>query len=79
MNITTLEQAASHLISVGAVDMSTMQVEGKVLLEVCGYSLTNAKARLDEQVQKHQFVINKDFTISIVRDGNQNSGNTSIN
>ena len=70
MNITTLEQAASHLISVGAVNMQTMQVEGKQLLEVCGYSTSNAKARLDEQVSKHQFEINKDFTISIVRDGN---------
>ena len=70
MNITTLEQAASHLISVGAVNMQTMQVEGRQLLEACGYSTTNAKARLDEQVAKHKFDINKDFTISIVRDGN---------
>ena len=53
MNITTLEQAASHLISVGAVNMQTMQVEGKQLLEACGYkkidntSIIRQASRLD--------------------------------
>ena len=70
MNITTLEQAGRHLMEVGAVDFNTMTVEGKQLLEVCGFSTSNAKARLDEQVTRHDFEINKDFTISIEREGN---------
>lgn len=70
MNITTLEQAGRHLMEVGAVDFDTMTVEGKQLLEVCGFSTSNAKARLDEQVTRHGFEINKDFTINIIVDGN---------
>ena len=70
MQITTLEQAGRHLMEVGAVDFNTMTVEGKQLLEVCGFSTSNAKARLDEQVTRHGFEINKDFTISIEREGN---------
>lgn len=70
MNITTLEQAGRHLMEVGAVDFNTMTVEGKQLLEVCGFSTSNAKARLDEQVTRHDFEINKDFTISIERESN---------
>lgn len=70
MNITTLEQAGRHLMEAGAVDFNTMTVEGKQLLEVCGFSTSNAKARLDEQVTRHDFEINKDFTISIEREGN---------
>lgn len=70
MQITTLEQAGRHLMEVGAVDFNTMTVEGKQLLEVCGFSTSNAKARLDEQVTRHNFEINKDFTISIEREGN---------
>lgn len=70
MNITTLEQAGRHLMEVGAVDFNTMTVDGKQLLEVCGFSTSNAKARLDEQVTRHDFEINKDFTISIEREGN---------
>lgn len=61
MNITTLEQAASHLISVGAVDMDTMRVEGKQLLEVCGYSLKHARIEISRQISKHNFVENVDF------------------
>ena len=70
MQITTLEQAGRHLMEVGVVDFETMTVEGKQLLEVCGFSTSNAKARLDEQVTRHGFEINKDFTISIEREGN---------
>lgn len=70
MNITTLKQANQLLIEKGVVDFENMTVEGKQLLEVCGYSTVNAKARIDEQITKHGFEINKDFTISIVRDGN---------
>lgn len=70
MKITTLDQAANLLIESGVVDFNAMTVEGRKLLEVCGFSTSNAKARLDEQVSKHGFEINKDFTISIERDGN---------
>lgn len=61
MNITTLEQAASHLISVGAVNMQTMQVEGKQLLEACGYSVNHARIEISRQISKHSFVENVDF------------------
>lgn len=61
MNITTLEQAASHLISVGAVNMQTMQVEGKSLLEACGYSSNHARIEISRQISKHGFVENVDF------------------
>lgn len=61
MNITTLEQAASHLISVGAVDMTTMRVEGKQLLEACGYSVNHARIEISRQISKHSFVENIDF------------------
>ena len=70
MQITTLKQAAQHLMDSSCVDMETMTVEGKQLLDVCGFSTSNAKARLDEQVARHSLEINKDFTISIERDGN---------
>ena len=70
MNITTLEQAASHLISVGAVDMSTMMVEGKQLLDVCGYNYgRDSKKFLDRQIAKHGFVFGDDFTIDTVVEG----------
>lgn len=64
MNITTLEQAASHLISVGAVNMSTMQVEGNVLLEVCGFS-KNDNTAIKRQIEKHNFLIGRDFVPSM--------------
>lgn len=71
MNITTLEQAASHLISIGAVDMSTMKVEGKQLLDVCGYNYgRDSKKFIDRQIDKHSLVVNSDFTIDTVVDGN---------
>ncbi|MGL4354104.1 MAG: hypothetical protein ACRCVV_14695 [Shewanella sp.] len=71
MQITTLEQAARHLMDVGAVDMNTMTVEGKQLLEVCGYEFgKDQKKFLDRIVDRHEFEINKDFTIDIVVDGN---------
>ena len=71
MNIKTLDQAANHLISSGVVDFNTMTVEGKQLLEVCGYEFgKDQKKFLDRIVARHEFEINKDFTIDIVVDGN---------
>lgn len=61
MQITTLEQAASHLIEVGAVDMNTMQVEGKQLLDACGYSVKHARIEISRQISKHNFVEGRDF------------------
>lgn len=70
MNITTLEQAASHLISVGAVDMSTMQVEGKQLLDVCGYSDNRrASQSMERIIERHGFVEGKDFVPLMVQNG----------
>lgn len=71
MNITTLEQAASHLIQVGAVEMETMQVEGAKLLEVCGYSKGdgNQKKVLDRQIEKHGFIAGKDFRTMMSESG----------
>ena len=75
MNITTLEQAAKHLIESGKVDMNTMTVEGRKLLDVCGYSYKSSdgkdksKIALDRQIAKHNFVEGKDFTVRIAVHG----------
>lgn len=66
--ITTLEQAGKHLMEQGVVNFNNMTVEGKQLLEVCGYSTGdgNSKKVLDRQIKKHNFLENKDFTTDIV-------------
>ncbi len=43
--ITTLEQAGKHLVAEGVVNFENMTVEGKQLLEVCGY-------RTDSDIKK---------------------------
>ena len=71
MNITTLEQAASHLIEIGAVDMRSMNVEGKNLLDACGYNYgKDSKKFIDRQIAKHKFKSEFDFTIDTVVEGN---------
>ena len=65
MNITTLDQAASHLMEVGAVDVSTMTVEGKRLLEVCGLDAEKAAQSIARQIDKHEFELEKDFCTSM--------------
>lgn len=66
--ITTLQEAGQHLLAKGVVS-DDMTVEGLQLLEVCGFSTSNAKARIDEQIRRHMLEKEVDFTISIVRDG----------
>ena len=61
MQITNLEQAGRHLMDSGVVDFSTMTVEGKQLLEVCGFSTARPRAVIAEQIAKHGFVEGKDF------------------
>ena len=68
MNITTLEQAGRHLMEVGVVDRKTMTVEGKQLLEVCGFAMTNPTRDIARQIEKHGFVEGVDFMITT--DGN---------
>ncbi|AHK11240.1 hypothetical protein S14_131 [Shewanella sp. phage 1/4] len=66
--ITTLEQASHHLITEGVVDFNTMTVEGKQLLEVCGYAAKEQKditRYLKRQIEKHAFVEGVDFTSDI--------------
>ncbi len=71
MNITTLDQAAKHLMEVGVVDFNTMTVEGKQLLEVCGYEFgKDQKKFLDRLISRHEFEFNKDFTIDTIVEGN---------
>jgi len=71
MNITTLEQAASHLIEVGAVDMSNMNVEGKKLLDACGYNYgKDSKKFIDRQIVKHGLSSGEDYTFDIIVEGN---------
>lgn len=65
MNITTLEQAASHLMEVGAVDTKTMRVEGRRLLEVCGLDTEKAAQSIARQIDKHGFEVEKDFCTSM--------------
>lgn len=66
MNITTLEQAAKHLIESGKVDMNTMTVEGKQLIDVCGFSTTsNINKTIVRQIQKHNLSEFVDYTLGI--------------
>ena len=63
-SIKTLAQAAQYLIHAGAVDMDTMQVEGKQLLDVCGLSHTakNWGSVCERQIVKHNLIDNIDYT-----------------
>lgn len=66
MIITTLEQAARHLMDVGAVDMNTMTVEGKQLLDVCGYEFgKDQKKFLDRITEQHGFIDGVDFSTEV--------------
>lgn len=58
--ITTLEQAAKHLIESGRVDMETMTVEGKELIEVCGFAKVD-NTTIRNQIKKHNLEEGKDF------------------
>ena len=60
MNITTLEQAAKHLIESGKVDMNNMTVEGKQLIEVCGFSKID-NTTIKNQIAKHNLKEGVDF------------------
>lgn len=68
-SITTLAQAAQYLIHAGAVDMNTMQVEGKQLLDVCGYSYIDSQGKnkskfvIERQIKKHSLIKDKDYTV----------------
>lgn len=66
MQITTLEQAGRHLMEVGAVDFDTMTVEGKQLLEVCGFSTSNARAEIARQIERHEFAEGVDYGCSMI-------------
>lgn len=61
MNITTLEQAATHLIESGKVDMQTMTIDGRQLLEVCGLDSSKGSQSLKRQIDRHGLVEGKDF------------------
>lgn len=63
MNITTLEQASKHLIDCGAVafELGQFPVEGKRLLDVCGYSLSNPRIEITRQIVKHDLAEGVDF------------------
>lgn len=66
MQITTLEQAARHLMDVGAVDMNTMTVDGKQLLEVCGYEFgKDQKKFLVRITEQHGFIDGVDFSTEV--------------
>ncbi len=64
MNITTLQQAAQKLFEVNAVNTDDMMVDGKALLDVCGYSYTakNWGAVIDRIISKHNFRPADDYT-----------------
>lgn len=66
MNITTLEQAAKHLIESGKVNMNTMTVEGKQLLEACGFSKLD-NTTIKNQIKKHDLKEGLDFMQSTAK------------
>ena len=60
--IVTLEQAGKHLVAEGVVNFENMTVEGKQLLEVCGYRTdAQVKQTVERQIAKHSFVEGVDF------------------
>lgn len=63
MSITTLEQASKHLIDCGAVEFELGQfpVEGKQLLDVCGYSINNPRIEITRQIVRHELTEGEDF------------------
>ncbi len=63
--IETLEQAELVIRRAGIVEKE--MVDGVQLLEVCGFSLSNAKARINEQIEKHQLNEGTDFLRSFVK------------
>ena len=65
MKITTLEQAASHLINIGAVNMETMIVEGRDLLIACGLDTVRESQSIKRQIERHQFLDGRDFCTSM--------------
>jgi len=65
MKITTLEQAASHLINIGAVNMETMKVEGRDLLIACGLDTVRESQSIKRQIERHQFLDGRDFCTSM--------------
>jgi phage antirepressor YoqD-like protein len=69
--ITTLEQAGKYLMEKQIVNFENMTVEGKQLLDVCGFSYTdkNWGSVIDRQIIKHNFLENKDFYYSHINVG----------
>lgn len=64
--ITTLEQAGKHLMEQGVVNFENMTVEGKILLEVCGYRTdSDVKKTIERQIEKHGFKEGLDFNKGI--------------
>lgn len=63
--ITTLEQAARHLLDTNRVNLSNMTVEGEDMLDACGYQYhkKNVTDKIKVQIEKHGLVDGKDFTI----------------
>lgn len=60
--IVTLEQAGKHLMEEGVVNFENMTVEGKQLLEVCGYPVDDKVSQhIKRQISKHSFEEGKDF------------------
>lgn len=71
-NITTLAQAEQHLRETGIVRTTANfkeVVEGKQLLDVCGFSYTdkNWGQRIQRQIEKHNFIEDIDYVIRKVQ------------
>ncbi len=65
-NITTLDQAEEYLRATGIVRQTKSMlevVEGKMLLDVCGFSYTDRSitTRLNEQIKKHGLIEDEDY------------------
>lgn len=72
-NIQTLEQAELTIRRAGIVQNE--MVEGKQLLEICGFEASgtsgrdNSKLVIDRQIERHNLKAGEDFTVNIVVDG----------
>lgn len=60
MQITTLNQAAQHLYSLNIVDDQDM-IEGKAMLEACGFNVSSYREQLSRVIDKHEFKDGVDF------------------
>ncbi len=75
-SIQTLEQAELTIRRAGIVQNE--MVEGKQLLEICGFSLSNPSQEIARQISKHSLVEGVDFANNMIVNGKARNKITSF-